>query len=233
MSRPFKLYRLQQIDSQLDRIHERLHSLEIALNEDSALRGAAENARKAQDDLQRAGKALRMAEENVSQQRMKIEQSESTLYGGKMKNPKELKDLENEVESLKRFLGVLEDRQLEAMIAEEEATSICQKLSVDLDKVQAQFQVNIKELTDERDKLRKDMARMEEERRLSASAVQADDLTVYIKLREKRRGVAVAKVVDRACSACGSTLNACLLDAAHSPNQLNLCDTCGRILYTG
>ncbi len=233
MSRPFKLYRLQQIDSQLDRIQERLHSLEIALNEDSALREATENAQKAQDDLQRAGKALRIAEENVSQQRMKIEQSESTLYGGTMKNPKELKDLENEVESLKRFLSVLEDRQLEAMIAEEEAASICQKLSVDLEKVQAQFQVNIKELTDERDRLWKDMARMEEERRLSASAVQADDLTVYIMLREKRRGVAVAKVVDRACSACGSTLNACLLDAAHSPNQLNLCDTCGRILYTG
>jgi len=233
MSRPFKLYRLQQIDSQLDWLHGRLQDIEAALKEDSVLKQAIESAQKAEDDLQRARKVLRTAEENVLQQRTKIEQNESTLYGGKMHNPKELKDLEKEVEALKRFLSVLEDRQLEAMMSEEEAASTSQIVAADLEKVRAQFQSETNELTLEKDKLLKDVDRMEEERRVSAGAVNADDLALYTQLREKRRGVAVAKVVDRACSACGSTLNACLLDAVHSPNQLNLCDACGRILYTG
>jgi predicted nucleic acid-binding Zn-ribbon protein len=233
MSRPFKLYRLQQIDSQLDWLHGRLQDIEAALKEDLVLRQASEKAQKAEDDLQRARKVLRSAEENVLQQRTKIEQSESTLYGGKMHNPKELKDLEKEVEALKRFLTVLEDRQLEAMMSEEEAASTSQVVFAEVEKVRAQFQMEAKEMALEKDKLEKDVSRLEEERRVSASAVEVEDLTLYSQLREKRRGVAVAKVVDRACSACGSTLNSCLLNAVHSPNQLNLCDTCGRILYTG
>jgi predicted nucleic acid-binding Zn-ribbon protein len=233
MSRSFKLYRLQQIDSQLDWLHGRLQEIEAALKEDSALQQATENAHKAEEDLQRARKVLRTAEENVLQQRTKIEQNESTLYGGKMNNPKELKDLEKEVESLKRFLSVLEDRQLEAMMSEEETTSTYQILAADLEKIRLQTQMEARELTLEKDKLEKDVIRLEEERRISASAVEADDLDLYSNLREKRHGVAVAKVVDRACSACGSTLNTSLLHAVHSPNQLSLCDTCGRILYTG
>jgi predicted nucleic acid-binding Zn-ribbon protein len=233
MSRPFKLYRLQQIDSQLDWLHGRLQDIEAALKEDLVLRQASEKAQKAEDDLQRARKVLRSAEENVLQQRTKIEQSESTLYGGKMHNPKELKDLEKEVEALKRFLTVLEDRQLEAMMSEEEAASTSQVVFAEVEKVRAQFQMEAKEMALEKDKLEKDVSRLEEERRVSASAVEVEDLALYSHLREKRRGVAVAKVVDRACSACGSTLNSCLLNAVHSPNQLNLCDTCGRILYTG
>jgi predicted nucleic acid-binding Zn-ribbon protein len=233
MSRPFKLYRLQQIDSQLDWLHGRLQDIEAAMKEDTILRQASESAQKAEDDLQRARKVLRAAEENVLQQRMKIEQNESTLYDGKMQNPKELKDMEKEVEALKRYLIVLEDRQLEAMMSEEEAVSTYQIVIADLEKVRAQSKTDASELSLEKNKLGKDVVRLGEEHRVSASGVDADDLVLYNKLREKRRGVAVAKVVDRACSACGSTLNACLLHAVHSPNQLNLCETCGRILYTG
>ncbi|MFN2235225.1 MAG: C4-type zinc ribbon domain-containing protein [Anaerolineales bacterium] len=46
-----------------------------------------------------------------------------------------------------------------------------------------------------------------------------------------RAGVAVAKVEDRACKACGSTLTASLNQAARSPSQIVFCDSCGRILY--
>jgi uncharacterized protein len=233
MNRPFRLYRLQQIDSQLDWLHGRLQEIEVALKEDTAIRQASENAQQAEIKLHLARQTLHAAEENVLQQRTKIEQSESTLYGGKMHNPKELKDLEQEVESLKRYLEVLEDRQLEAMMSEEEAAATYQVVIADLEQARAQFQSDTGELEREKEKLGKDADRLEEEHRVSASAVDQNDLILYDQIREKRRGVAVAKVVDRACSACGSTLSAVLLDAAHSPNQLSLCETCGRILYTG
>jgi predicted nucleic acid-binding Zn-ribbon protein len=230
MSRPFKLYRLQQIDSQLDWTNSRLREIELALEEDTALQSATVCAQEAEGELEQARKR---AEENTHQQRIKIEQCESTLYGGRIHNPKELKDLENEVEALKRFLVILEDRQLETMMMEEEAALNHQRAAQTLEKVHQQFQLQSKELTQERDKLSKDVARIEEERRVSAISVQKDDLDLYTQLRQKRRGVAVAQVVDKACSACGSTLNATLLHVAHSPNQINLCDTCGRILYIG
>jgi uncharacterized protein len=233
MSRPFKLYRLQQIDSQLDWIKNRLADIDTALREDEQVRTARVIAEKADQNLQQAQKALRRAEDEVRSQRIKIEQSEASLYGGKIHNPKELKDLENEVASLKRFLSVLEDRQLEAMLAEEEALNIQRQAGQAYKQAQSEFEVRGAELIQEQQKISRDQARLEAERSSATGVIEPEDLAIYMQLRKNRRGVAVAKVVDRACSACGSTLNAALLNAVHSPNQLNLCDACGRVLYIG
>lgn len=233
MSRPFKLYRLQQIDSQLDWIQNRLAEIETALRQDEQVHAAYGLAEKAEQSLQQARKALHRAEDDVRSQRIKIEQSEAALYGGKIHNPKELKDLENEVASLKRYLTVLEDRQLEAMLVEEETASTQRVANQALQQAQGEFELRGIGLIQEKQKIERDRARLEDERSAVSGGIDAEDLNIYTQLRKNRRGVAVAKVVDRACSACGSTLSAALLNAAHSPNQLNRCETCGRVLYIG
>lgn len=233
MSRPFKLYRLQQLDTQLDWIDARLQEIDSALKEDAAVQEAIQINERANHDMQQARKELRQAEAEVQAQRVKIEQSEASLYGGRIRNPKELQDLENEVAALKRYRSLLEDRQLEAMVSEEEAADKLRLSNTNLEKARGEFELRSQELVIEQEKLIKEKARFEEERKAALSSIQAEDITLYMGLRPKRRGVAVAKVTDRACSACGSTLNAILLDAARSPNQICLCDKCGRILYTG
>lgn len=233
MSRPFKLYRLQQIDSQLDWMHTRLLEIEAALQDDAALRQATETAQQYENAHETARKALRRAEEEVQQLRLKIEQNEASLYGGKIRNPKELKDLENEVAALKRYLSVLEDRQLEAMLVEEDASASYLTAKGEVDKASAIFELRCGDLIREKVKILKDQGRLDEERRAAIVSIIPEDMAQYVQLRKSRRGVAVAMVVDRACSACGSTLNAALLNAVHSPNQITLCDACGRILYKG
>lgn len=233
MSRPFKLYRLQQIDSQLDWMLKRLDEIEEALKEDEALQKAKSEAENAEENLSEAQRKLRQAEELVKQQRIKIEQSESMLYSGKVTNPKELEDLQNEAASLKRYLSVLEDRQLEAMLAEEEAESSFTSARQEFEVERQRFERNSEELNAEKAKNHSDIERFKEEREAVANSIQAEDLTLYTLIRNKRRGIAVAKVTERACSACGSTLNSVLLHAARSPNEINVCDTCGRILYAG
>ena len=233
MSRPFQLFRLQQLDSQIDGIHARLKDIDIAAADETELSECRGRAAQMAADLQQARQNLRNAEFETQQQRIKIEQTEATLYGGKVRNPKELKDLENEVAALKRYLSVLEDRQLDSMLAEEEAAKCQGKVAAELEAVTANQDRRLAALNQEKEKLGKDLARLEEERRVAAGSIPAEDLVVYEGLRQKRRGIAVAKVMDRACAACGSTLNAMLLNAAHSPSQLNLCDHCGRILYLG
>lgn len=233
MSRPFQLFRLQQLDSQIDATSTRLKEIEIAMADDSALRQAQNKLDSAIEALHQAQKALRNAEFETQQQRIKIEQTESTLYGGKVRNPKELKDLENEAAALKRHKAVLEDRQFDRMVAEEEAHEIHKSVGAEFDQVRARFTMQLQELRREKEKLEKDFVHLQDERRAALEGILAEDIALYNQVRQKRRGIAVAKVIDRACSACGSTLNAALLNAAHSPNQIHQCDTCGRILYTG
>jgi predicted nucleic acid-binding Zn-ribbon protein len=233
MSQTFKLYRLQQLDSQLDRIHARLGQIEVALSEDQAVKEAQKSLDQASRQLEAQRKSLRQAEEQVREQRLKIEQTESTLYSGKVRNPKELQDLQNETAALKRYRSTLEDRQIEIMIAVEEAEASQQETRRALEQEQAQFQQKSAELTHEQENLEVELARLETEREAAARSIEAADLALYNQLRQQRRGIAVAKVSDNACSACGSTLNASLLHAARSPSQIVRCDACGRILYGG
>ena len=233
MSRPFKLYRLQQIDSQLDAMHIRLKEVEKALNDNRAVVEVEQKLASVSEALQRAKNSLRNAEHDTQQQRIKIEQTEATLYGGKVRNPKELQDLQSESAALKRHLSVLEERQFEAMLSEEElsANYDCvaeEKAQILLDQDHRNRQLGL-----EREKLINDITRTEHERNAGITNIEPEDLQIYNQLRDKRRGIAVSKVVDRACSACGSTLSAVLLNSAHSPNQLSFCETCGRILYIG
>ncbi|RPI31032.1 MAG: hypothetical protein EHM70_12440 [Chloroflexota bacterium] len=233
MSQPFKLYRLQQIDSQLDHARLRLQEIENILNNDSTLRQAQAEASTAENGLQAAAKALRQAEADVQAQRIKIEQTESTLYGGKVRNPKELQDLQNESAALKRYVSVLEDRQLECMLAVEEAEAIQKSASDRLEEVIQNLNLQHASLHSERANLQKDVDRLETERQATSANIAAEDLDLYEKLRQQRRGVAVAKISDNACAACGSTLTPGLIQTVRNSGQLSRCTFCGRILYSG
>jgi uncharacterized protein len=233
MSQPFTLYRLQQLDSQLDRTHARLAEIQIALGEAQELHLAEQVARQAEADLQTARKALQKAEATVKDQRIKIETTEAALYGGKVRNPKELQDLQNESAALKRYLTVLEDRELEAMLAEEEAASANRQALIALELTQAKHASRQKDLVEEQNRLLKEIPRVGEERQATANSVPAGEMTLYETLRKQRRGLAVSLVKNKACTACGTTLNATLLDAALTSGQLTRCDGCGRILYVG
>jgi len=233
MAQSFKLYRLQQLDSHLDRTRARLEEVHQGLNDAHELHQAENQYKLAEVELQTIRKSLQKAEQAVKDQRIKIEMTEAALYGGKVRNPKELQDLQNESAALKRYLVILEDRQLEAMLNEEETQTNSLKVKAALELAQAKQAARQKELFNEQDHLQKDIPRLEEERQVVASTIPADEIGLYDALRRQRRGVAVSLVQNKACNSCGTTLSAKLLDATLTSGQLTRCDGCGRILYIG
>lgn len=233
MSQPFKLFRLQQLDTQLDAAHARLHEIEQLMNDDLLLRKALEESEQAQQALHAAKKNTQNAEYETAQLRVKIEQTDASLYGGKIRNPKELQDLQNELAALKRHQAVLEDRQLESMLAEELASEASQEKIAALQLVRDQRETSLALLRAEQKRLENDLTHLENERKVAVNSIDGPDYLLYEQLRRDRRGVAVARVSERACSACGTTLSAMLLQAARSQVELHRCETCSRILYVG
>lgn len=233
MTQPFKLFRLQQIDSQLGQVKARMMEIEVIINDTAALNQLKQEVLVAEESYQTIQKALRRAEEKVQVQKNKIAQTDLSLYGGKIRNPKELQDLQNESLSLKKYLEQLEDRQLEAMMSLDETGRIYQKAMEKLEQIDTDFKILYKQLDSEQANLKKEFERLKTERQGASSGISGSDLELYESLRVQRRGIAVSKVTDKSCSACGSTLNATLLQNARSLNQIARCDSCGRILYGG
>ena len=233
MSHTFKLYRLQQIDSKLDQNRARIAEIEEALKDTSELQQAEAAAEQAEEQLEEDRKALRKAEWETQDQRQKIKKTETRLYSGKVKNPKELEDLQNESAALKRYLSVLEERQLEAMLAVDDSASEHRAAQTRLEETRAQTHIAHSRLKSEMEQLQSENERLRSERKATASTIDDKDLTKYKRLKEKRGGVAVAKVTDKSCSACGNVLSSSHLQDARSQSTLTQCDTCGRILYAG
>jgi len=232
MSRPRNLYTLQQIDSQINQHRSRLRDIESTLADNTDIEQADEKAKKAQNSLDEARKALHNAERKVRDQRLKIEQTEASLYSGRVRNPKELQDMQNEAAALKRFLNVLEDRQLDAMLFVDEIR-VPYNVAVDtLTAVQVQSEQLKTKLIAEKAAIGKSVQKLETKRQIALSPIADEDMQIYKRLRKQRAGVAVAAVNDRACAACGATLAAALFQAARSPSKITYCYTCGRILYS-
>lgn len=233
MSNTSNLYHLQQIDSGLDKAHIRISEIDQILNDDSSILAAASEANQATTVYRESLKSMREIEYLVTEQRTKIEQNETSLYSGKIKNPKELQDLQNEVASLKRYLNVLEDRQLDAMISTEEQEEKMNKLQQATDQVRGRFEEQNAHLRAEKTKLLNNIDRLEVERKAAEGSISEDDLNLYQQLRYTRNGIAVAKITERSCSACGSSLSARILQSASSQIKIVRCPSCNRILFSG
>ena len=231
MNQTLSLYRLQRTDSQIGRAQARLQAIKKILENDEALRNASKQAEVAEKNRLAAERALRQAEDTVHDQCIKIEQTESSLYSGSVHNPKELQDLQNDVAALKRHLSTLEDRQLEAMLACEEADSAYQAAQAALSTVQSQSNEQNQSLGQEQASLHKEIAKLEAERQAIGNAIPAQFIESYNQLRQTRGGVAVAAISDSACAACGSGLTPAEQQAARSAAQIARCPSCGRILY--
>ncbi len=231
MSAALGLYRLQQIDSQMDQARMRLEAIRQILENDAELRTASERFASAENVHREAERAQRQAEAEVQSQRIKIEQAESSLYGGSVRNPKELQDLQHDVASLKKYLTTLEDRLLEAMLTTEAAASSLTEARAALTKTESSLGDQNRNLTTERASLSHSLERLDSERKAATAPVDAKLLEQYDSLRRERRGIAVATISDGACAACGTTLTPGHQQTARSSAQIARCPTCGRILF--
>jgi len=231
MSAALGLFRLQQVDSQMDQIRARLNTIDESIQNDFEVRVAQERFAAAEGKLASAENGMRSSDAEVEKQRIKIQQAEASLYGGAVHIPKELQDLQKDIASLKRHLETLESRELETMAAVELAETELKAAAAELKTLKADRSSRNVDLMNESDGLKKDLENLESERKAVAGNISEDFFTLYNQLRQQRRGIAVATLSDSSCAACGTTLTPSQQQSARSSSQLFNCPTCGRILF--
>src|SRR5512137_1036336 len=121
MSRISALFRLQEIDLELDAHRARLQSIEQAFGDNPAVNAARLRASAAREKVNSARAQARSTDLDLQAVNEKISDAEKRLYSGLIANPKELRDLEQDLASLRRRGAAVEEQVLEAMIAAESA----------------------------------------------------------------------------------------------------------------
>ncbi len=231
MDRGEELYRLQQLDSERDAKQRRLVEIRDALEDDRALREAGRSVKEAEGRARTWQTRQRDLELEIESLASKMSRSEKRLYGGKVTNPKELSDLQAEIASLKRRRQKLEDTLLEAMINREEAEAARDEADAHLEEVESSWSTRQVDLRAEREALQQRLEEIERRRESVVPHIDAEVLTAYERVRERKGGQAVARIRQDACSACGVTVTPSA-EWKLRQGELVQCDTCGRILVS-
>lgn len=231
MSQSLNLYRLQKLDSMIDGIKSRLTDIEQALSDDQHLKQAKKRFEKAQAEAKKRRILLNQIEDKVEAQRLKRKKTQDSLFSGKIKNPKELQDLQMESEAIKRYIAQLEDEQLEAMIVYESAEQAEKQAEKDLTQAKGTTAEENAALLGEQTQKEEELKRLLREKEAVLQAIPAENLKLYQQLRITKRGSAVVAVSDNGCSICGQSLTPADLQSIRSSNKLVFCPSCGRILF--
>lgn len=229
MSEGENLYRLQCLDSEAAAKQQRLREIEASLGESEALQQARRAVEDAQAQAQRCAFRQRDLELQVQGLAEKIVRSEQRLYDGTIKNPKELDDLQKDIASLRRRQRQLEDELLEVMLEREEREEAHLQAQTRLKEIEARWSAQQANLLGEREVLQGRLAELERARATLLSQIGPDTLSTYQQLQRRKGGVAVARILDGACSACGVALSPALEWQLRQGKQV-CCSNCERIL---
>lgn len=233
MSESLNLFRLQKLDSEIDRTRARLDEIDKALSEDKRLKNTNKKFEKAQQEAKSIRIKLNQIEDKVEAQRIKRKTTQDALFGGKVKNPKELQDLEMESEALKRYISQLEEEQFEAMIEFETAEGNLNAAQQDLEVIKGLLIQENASFKGEKNMLNESLSRLLREKDAVQQSIPPKNQSLYQQLRDSRRGTAVASVLDGGCGICGQPLTPADLQTIRSSTGVVFCPTCGRILYDG
>jgi predicted nucleic acid-binding Zn-ribbon protein len=233
MSRTSSLFRLQELDLDLDQCAQRVEEIQIILADNLEIQRLQQTLAENESDLKEIRMEHSQAEHEVSLQRTKIERTEKTLYDGSIRNPKELQERQQEAESLKRYLATLEDRLLEAMLKLDDAAAKAESANSDLAQALEATEASHQNLIQELERLQAKIERLSDEREAALANIAERDQVLYNDLRERYKGLVIALVQEGSCNACGLQLAHSLQQSIRSGSEPIRCNQCGRILYAG
>jgi len=231
MSQAEALYRLQSIDLEISDKARRRKEMEASLGETEELRVARATVVQVEAALQELRKTLRVQELEVKGLTAKIKEEEKKLYGGRIRNPKELAGLEEEVAYLRRSLAAMEDEMLETLMQIEEEESRLAAVKGHLRQVEVAWGDEQIRLRREMEALTRELEELREERENALLYVTGENLRLYDGLRRAKGGRAVALLEGNLCRGCLVTLPTGEAQRVRRGDSLVYCSNCGRILY--
>jgi uncharacterized protein len=171
-------------------------------------------------------------ENDIEQVREKSVSVDRTMYGGTVRNPRELMDLQEELEALGRRQRVLEDQELDVMEQLEPVDADITSLEAEgseLDAVIADLDGRVADAEAEIDA---ELAELAERRLVAIAPIAPEVLDEYERLRDRLGGVGVARLIGDSCAGCHLTLPRVEVDRIRhgEAGPTVHCSECGRLL---
>lgn len=224
---------LQGLDDDAAALRAALSSVEVRLRGDTELDEARREIVDLDGRLSAERKAQRLVDVEIAALNAKITPEEKRLYDGSVRNPKELTNIQHEVDALKVRRGQFEDSLLAVMDRIEtldrdrrRGAKLVEQLEERWDKFQGELKHESRRLGDA-------IVRADAKREAQKAAIPPRDVFLYDDLRRRKGGMAVARINAGNCTGCRLNIPETVRRKAFSQSTLAQCPNCERILSFG
>ena len=225
------LYAVQQVDSLIQRAKRSQAALDNGSNATAQSEAAQANSQQKRSALNKASGELKDSELKLATIEAKRKNYQQKLYQGTVTNPKELSNIEREIEALGRQQSDLDGRVLELMeqveqaqvegAAAEAGAHQAEGHRADvLASFRSRYDALTLELTDLTRRRQEVVARVEDKALLKR----------YDDLRVKAGGVGIARIEGGNCGGCHMTLPSTVVKTVKEGAVVQTCEDCGRLL---
>jgi predicted nucleic acid-binding Zn-ribbon protein len=229
MSLPEQLYKLQQIDLELQGKQQELNDVENRLSDNKALLAAESKLASQKEQLEDVKKKQESSEWELEDVQEKVKRIDSKLYSGTTKDPKELVNLEKEVKVLKSKISTNEDALLGLMSQVEEIEAKVRTSGEEFERLKREWQERQETLGKRKTEIETGLAKLRENRDGLAQQIDSEALDIYERIR-LTRGQAVVKVERGRCQGCHITVSTSQWQKAKAGDLIQ-CNSCSRILH--
>jgi predicted nucleic acid-binding Zn-ribbon protein len=229
MSLVEQLYKLQQVDLELQRRQLELDEVENRLSDNQALVAAESKLASQEEQLEGVRKKQKSSEWELEDLQEKVRKIDSKLYGGKTKDPKELVNLEKEVKGLKSQIRPKEDVLLGLMSQVEEIEAEVKITAEDIEQLKREWKQRQETLGQRKSEVETVLAKLRGERNRLEQQIDTEALNTYERIK-LIRGQAVVKVEGGKCHGCHITVPTSQWQKARAGDLIQ-CTSCSRILY--
>lgn len=229
MSVTKQLYQLQEVDLEFESNEQALNQIVSQLGESETVVRTRNKLALEHQNLEELKHQQHSVEWEIDDLSSKLTAAEEELYSGRIRNPKELTNLQHEIDGLKARRDQLEEKTLEIMDQVELATKSIATINSKLKALEAEWQSQQQQLSANLEQLKTTLSNLEHKRELLTAEIDPQAVEVYNELK-KQRGTAVAKVEQGICRGCRISLPVNELQRTRS-GDLVRCSSCGRILF--
>jgi predicted nucleic acid-binding Zn-ribbon protein len=225
------LYQLQDLDLQIEAKIVSLQEIESSLGETSGLTTARAQVDSLRELLHDQEQRLRELEWDVDELTRHIKTDEQKLYGGTVKNPKELEGIQRDLSQRQIRKSQVEDRELQVMSDVEVTQAELQRAQEEIKRVGAEWDEQQRALSAQQAQVSAELETLRDTRAQVAASVESANISLYERLRREKRGRAISRVERSTCMGCRIALPMGVVQHARANREFVYCPSCGRILY--
>jgi predicted nucleic acid-binding Zn-ribbon protein len=229
MSIARQLYQLQEVDLEFESTEQTVRQITRQLGESEALVGARNNLVAGRQRLEELRRQQRSGEWEIENLVGKLAKVEEELYSGRIRNPKELSNLQHEVETLKAQRNQLETKALEIMEQAEQATGSVGVAENEFKIVEAEWRQQQQQLSVNLERSKAVLADLIQKWSQLVTGIESSLIDTYHAVK-RQKGMAVVRVEQGICGGCRILLPVTELQRSRSGTMVR-CGSCGRILY--